>query len=106
MLIAADSDIIRNFNIADFKQDGVRLAAMAFENLVTHLFATGARRILHDQVRARRLAVPTAVNIGAGHDADPLPSSSNGVPMPHAYDAQRVGKDGPLLLQGKFAIRA
>ncbi|KAJ9659530.1 hypothetical protein H2198_003106 [Neophaeococcomyces mojaviensis] len=31
--------------------------------------------------------------------ADTLYATSNGVPMPHPYEAQRVGENGPLLLQ-------
>lgn len=30
---------------------------------------------------------------------DTLYTTSNGVPMPHPYEAQRMGENGPLLLQ-------
>ena len=30
---------------------------------------------------------------------DTLYTTSNGVPMPHPYETQRMGENGPLLLQ-------
>jgi catalase len=30
---------------------------------------------------------------------DALYTTSNGVPMPHPYETQRMGENGPLLLQ-------
>src|SRR5690348_15133619 len=35
---------------------------------------------------------------------DAIYTTSNGVPQPHPYETQRVGENGPLLLQGFHLI--
>ncbi|KAF2725306.1 CAT1 catalase, partial [Polychaeton citri CBS 116435] len=51
---------------------------------------------------ATNAAPPLARDYIADRDAtseDTLYATSNGVPMPHPYETQRVGENGPLLLQ-------